>query len=55
MCIRDRVYAESPEEIDTIYANMISEMEANNAAHIEDIYTENYTARMELYNAAEAE
>lgn len=51
----EMVYAESPEEIDTIYANMISEMEANNAAHIEDIYTENYTARMELYNAAEAE
>lgn len=51
----EMVYAESPEEIDALYTAMLAEMEANNAAHIEDIYTENYQARMELYNAAEAE
>ena len=49
------VYAESGEEIDALYTAMLAEMEANNAAHIEDIYTENYQARMELYNTAEAE
>ena len=51
----EMVYAESGEEIDALYTAMLAEMEANNAAHIEDIYTENYQARMELYNTAEAE
>lgn len=51
----EMVYAESAEEIDVLYEKMINEMEANNASHIEDIYTEKYQARMELYNAAEAE
>lgn len=47
------VYAESPAEIDGMYTKMLAELDANNASKIEGIYTENYKARVELYNAAE--
>ena len=47
------VYAKSHDEIDSMYAKMIAEMEANSAEKIENIYTDNYKVRMELYNAAE--
>ncbi|NBD26551.1 extracellular solute-binding protein [Paenibacillus glycinis] len=47
------VYAQSHDEIDGMYAKMIAEIEANDAVKIEGIYTENYKARLALYNAAE--
>lgn len=50
----EMVYAAGPEEIDGLYERMLQDMEANGATAIEDIYTENYTARMALYNEAES-
>ena len=50
----EMVYAAGPDEIDVIYANMITNMDANNAESIEEIYTENYTERKKLYDTAES-
>ena len=43
------VYAETPEQVEEIYYTMIADMDANNAAAVEKIYTENYKERQELW------
>mgnify|MGYP000323253774 CR=1 FL=1 len=44
------VYAESEEQVESLYNAMISEIDANQAAAIEAIYTEKYTSQMDLWN-----
>ena len=48
------VYAKSNDEIDGMYKKMIAEIDANSAVKIEDIYSNNYKTRMELYKTAES-
>lgn len=43
------VYAQSEAELETEYSKMITELEANNAASIEQIYTDNYKKQIELW------
>ena len=43
------VYAESEEQVESLYNAMISEIDANQAAAIEAIYTEKYTSQMDLW------
>lgn len=44
------VYAQSDDEVKTLYNDMMSELEANDAAAVEKIYTENYQAHLKLWN-----
>lgn len=44
------VYAESEEEVANLYNQMIAEIDANNAAAVEAIYTENYQAHLKLWS-----
>lgn len=48
------VNASSNEEVERIYNEMIAQMDANNAATVEKIYTDNYSARKLLYDQAES-
>ena len=41
-------FAESEEEVETLYNAMIAELDSNNAADIEKIFTENYEASLKL-------
>lgn len=43
------VYAESEAELETAYEQMMKELEANDAASIEEIYTKNYQERVALW------
>jgi hypothetical protein len=43
------VYSASSEAVEEEYNKMIAELDANNAASIEAIYTENYQARLALW------
>ena len=43
------VYAESEEQVVSLYEGMIQEIDANQASAIEAIYTEKYRKQMELW------
>lgn len=43
------VYAESPEQVEQMYDDLITEIDANQASAVEEIYTEKYTERLELW------
>ncbi|WP_019635310.1 extracellular solute-binding protein [Paenibacillus fonticola] len=43
------IYAESAAEVEQIYNKMMADLEANNAEKIEQIYTQNYQERLELW------
>ena len=45
----EMVYAGSEAEVETIYNNLIAELDANDAAAVEKIYTENYQAHLALW------
>lgn len=42
-------YAESPDELQQIYDKMLNNLKSNNAGKIEEIYTANYTERLNLW------
>lgn len=44
------VYAQSEDEVKTLYEAMMSELEANDAAAVEKIYTENYQEHLKLWS-----
>lgn len=44
------VYAQSEDEVKTLYEGMMSELEANDAAAVEKIYTENYQEHLKLWS-----
>lgn len=44
------VYAQSEDEVKTLYEDMMSELEANDAAAVEKIYTENYQEHLKLWS-----
>ncbi len=44
------VYAQSEDEVETLYNAMMSELESNDAAAVEKIYTENYQAHLKLWS-----
>ena len=48
------VNAASHEEVEKLYADLIKQMDDNDAAKVEKIYTENYNARKLLYDQAES-
>lgn len=42
-------FAGSAEEVENIYSQLIADLDANGAAGIEEIYTQNYAERVALW------